>query len=78
MSEKDVLDWFQTAAYLSIARAIQSSPKTAKEITEIIGHPDAKTGEMLGYLERSGAIEYTGTGWKLTTLGQQVLKKYFE
>lgn len=77
MSEKDVREWFQLEPYLAIARAVETAPKTAKEIAKTIGHLDSKVGEMLGSLEKSGAIEYTGTGWKLTTLGQQVLRKYF-
>jgi predicted transcriptional regulator len=77
MSERDVLGWFKIQSYLSLAKAVENAPKTAKEISKIIGYQDTAVGEMLANLEKSEAVEYTGSGWKITALGQTVLKKYF-
>jgi len=78
MSEKEVREWFELEPYLSLARAIRASPKKSKEIAKIIVIQESETEEMIDSLEKSGAIEYTGTGWKLTTLGEKVLKEYLE
>jgi len=34
--------------------------------------------EILERLEKIKAVEYTDSGWILTTLGKQVLGKYFK
>ena len=94
MSENEMLVWFQIEPYLFIARTIKSSPKTARRVSKsrreqkklLVGKRfwvrkklnEDKTGEMLGNLEKAGAIEYTGTNWKITPIGRKDLQKYFE
>jgi len=78
MAENNVLGWLKIASHLDVARAIENSPKTAKEIEKMVGREETKVAEILEHLETSQAAQYTGTGWVLSELGKKVLAKYFK
>jgi Mn-dependent DtxR family transcriptional regulator len=79
MSESDILGWLKAhRGYLAIARAVEVSPKTAREIAQIVNVAGGRCAEVLSRLETARAVEYAGAGWRLTEKGKQVLAKYFK
>lgn len=78
MSEKDILGWLKISFFLDVARALEKSPMPTSEVAKMVNLSEKSCDEILYHLERSQAVEYAGSRWKLTELGQRVLAKYFK
>ncbi len=77
MSENDILGWLKIQFFLEVARALETSPMSTSEIAKMVNLGEKSCAEILYHLEKSQAVEYVGSEWKLTELGRRVLDKHF-
>jgi predicted transcriptional regulator len=78
LSEKDILGWLKISFFRDVARALEKSPMSTSEVAKMVNLSEKSCDEILYHLESSQAVEYAGSRWKLTELGQRVLDKYFK
>jgi len=77
LMEKYILESLVDELCRNIFRACLK-PKFASEVIKETGVDESTCAEWLRVLESKKALEYTGEGWKVTDLGFNVFKKYFE